>query len=125
MELSQFPGTGSTQIQAYGGGRFRIDERLYPHAILVMPNLIVEWQAPSIDKAAPASLDRLADAEPPVELLLIGCGPRMELVPRELREKLRGMGIAPEPMDTGAACRTYNVLLAEGRRVAAALLPID
>lgn len=125
MELSQFPGAGETQIQAYGGGRFRIGERLYPHAILVMPNLIVQWNAASVAEAAPDSLDRLADADPPAELLLIGCGEKMTLVPRVLREALRARGIATEPMDTGAACRTYNVLLAEGRRVAAALLPIS
>jgi uncharacterized protein len=59
-----------------------------------------------------------------VEILLLGCGQRMAPVPRALREGLRAAGVVIEPMDTGAACRTYNVLMAEGRRVAAALIAV-
>jgi uncharacterized protein len=59
-----------------------------------------------------------------VDLLLIGCGASMRPVPHELRAALRSVGIAVEPMNTGAACRTFNVLLAEGRRVAAALIAV-
>ena len=59
-----------------------------------------------------------------VEILLLGCGPRMAPVPRPLRETLRAAGIVIEAMDTGAACRTYNVLMSEGRRVAAALIAV-
>ena len=57
-------------------------------------------------------------------VLLLGCGARMVLVPPALREALRAAGVVIEPMDTGGACRTYNVLLAEDRQVAAALLPV-
>jgi uncharacterized protein len=56
--------------------------------------------------------------------LLIGCGARMAFVPRALRDALKAGGIACDGMDTGAACRTYNVLLAEDRRVAAALIAV-
>jgi uncharacterized protein len=59
-----------------------------------------------------------------VNLLLIGCGPRMAMIPAALRASLRAKGVVIEPMDTGAACRTYNVLMAEGRLVAAALIPV-
>ena len=58
-----------------------------------------------------------------IELLLLGCGRRMAPPPSGLRQALRQAGIVLEVMDTGAACRTYNVLLSEERRVAAALLP--
>ena len=58
-----------------------------------------------------------------IEILLIGCGRRMVPLPKVLREELRAAGIVADAMDTGAACRTYNILLAEDRRVAAALLP--
>ena len=60
-----------------------------------------------------------------VEHVLIGCGPAIKPVAKDLRQSLRNWGIVAEPMDTGAACRTYNVLLSEDRRVAAALLPVD
>jgi uncharacterized protein len=58
-----------------------------------------------------------------VQILLLGLGRAISLVPSALRSDLRAAGIVPEPMDTGAACRTYNVLVAEGRRVVAALIP--
>jgi uncharacterized protein len=59
-----------------------------------------------------------------VEILLLGCGPRMELVTKAMRQPLRDAGIVVEPMDTGAAARTFNVLLSEERRVAAALIAV-
>ena len=62
-------------------------------------------------------------AEPPIEILLIGSGAAFELAPPALRQALGARSIALECMDTGAACRTYNVLMAEDRRVAAALIP--
>jgi uncharacterized protein len=60
-----------------------------------------------------------------VELLLVGTGGRMAQIDRTLRQALRADGVVVEVMDTGAACRTYNVLMAEGRRVAAALIAVD
>jgi uncharacterized protein len=59
-----------------------------------------------------------------IEILLLGCGARMGTVPFALRKGLRASGIVVDAMDTGAACRTYNVLLAEERRVAAALIKL-
>jgi uncharacterized protein len=60
-----------------------------------------------------------------VDLLLLGCGERTASVDGSVRQELRNAGVVIEPMDTGAACRTYNVLMADGRRVAAALIAID
>jgi uncharacterized protein len=60
--------------------------------------------------------------EEAIEILLLGCGRRMLQVPPSLRAELRQIGVVIDAMDTGAACRTYAVLLTEGRRVAAALL---
>ncbi|HET6224238.1 MAG TPA: Mth938-like domain-containing protein, partial [Dongiaceae bacterium] len=60
-----------------------------------------------------------------IDLLLVGCGARMAPLPPALRQALRQIGVVMEPMDTGAACRTYNVLMAEGRRVCAALIAVD
>jgi uncharacterized protein len=57
-------------------------------------------------------------------ILLVGCGKHAELLPAALRSRLRDLGIAAEAMDTGAACRTYNVLIAEDRSVAAALIAV-
>ena len=62
-------------------------------------------------------------AQPPIEILLIGSGGAFEMAPAALTQALSARSIALESMDTGAACRTYNVLMAEDRRVAAALIP--
>jgi uncharacterized protein len=59
-----------------------------------------------------------------IEILLLGCGERMGLVPQSLRAPLRADGIVIEPMDTGAAARTFNLLLSEDRKVAAALIAL-
>ena len=111
-------------IQSYGAGQFRVSNVVYRHPILVMPERTVAWQTTDL---AGLMLDKLAvliDCKPAIEILLVGCGTRAAPVPAELRQALRGRGIVVDAMDTGAACRTYNVLLAESRRVAAALLPV-
>jgi uncharacterized protein len=81
---------------------------------------VLPWPVAGLDDATPDSL--MPVLEGGVEILLIGCGPRMRMVPRPLRDALKAARIAVEAMDTGAACRTYNMLLLEGRLVAAALL---
>ena len=71
------------------------------------------------------SLAPLMAAGRHVDLLLLGCGARPAAISLQLRQTLRQAGIVVETMGTGAACRTYNVLLAEGRHVAAALIAIE
>ena len=66
---------------------------------------------------------RCSRPSPPIEILLIGSGATFEMAPAALRSALGARGVSIESMDTGAACRTYNVLMAEDRRVAAALIP--
>lgn len=108
-------------IQAYGKGRFRVNGALFDKAIIVFPERTISW--PGADLTVAALEPALASAGE-VELLLVGCGPRAMLVPSDVRQALRQVGIVVDAMDTGAACRTYNVLLAEGRLVAAALMPV-
>ncbi len=112
-------------IQAYGGGRFRIANAVYQGSVIVLPERTLLWP---VLAAAAVTLESLADvfaAEPRVEILLLGCGGSAAPPGRRLRADLRAHGIVLEPMDTGAACRTFNVLLAEERRVAAALIAVD
>lgn len=111
-------------IQAYGGGTFRISGEVFQGAVLVFPDRVQSWGVAGMDEVSVDSLRPVIEEQPPVELLLLGCGPRMQLVPARLRQALREAGVVIEAMDTGSACRTYMVLLAEARRVAAALLPV-
>jgi uncharacterized protein len=89
---------------------------------LVFPDCTLTWSATC---AAAVTLESLRPVieRGAVQILLLGLGRAAEPVPGPLRAELRRAGIAVEPMDTGAACRTYNVLLAEDRQVAAALIP--
>ncbi len=111
-------------IQGYGDGGFRINGTVYEGSVLIFPGLTLDWSVTSFDEVTPETLQAIQDRADQVEVLLLGCGTSMQLVTRGLRDPLRAQGIVIEPMDTGAACRTYNVLVAEERRVAAALIAV-
>lgn len=116
---------GRHAIEAYGAGGFRFAGMSHRGSLLMLPTGVHAWSVEgprAIDIASLAPLFALPQGQ--VELLLVGTG--SELVPLlpVLRARLREGGIGAEPMATGAAARTYNILLGEGRRVAAALLAV-
>ncbi|MDA0704673.1 MAG: Mth938-like domain-containing protein [Proteobacteria bacterium] len=111
-------------VQGYGAGLFRISGEAYETSILLFPDRVLSWPVADFSGVTLESLQPIMDAVPSVELVLLGCGPRMAALPAALRAALKAKGIGLEPMDTGAACRTYNVLMAEDRRVAAALIAL-
>jgi len=111
-------------IQSYGSGRFRISNQNYDGAVLVTPKLTLPWSAASWNEVDFDSLAPVFAEGRRCEILLFGAGVRPWPLPNELRQRLRALGVVSDVMDTGAACRTYNVLLAEARLVSAALLPI-
>lgn len=111
-------------IRTYGPGRFMIGEREWREPVLVMPTTTVPWTVAQAEDLSLESLAPLREAATPTELLVLGCGARSVFVPLPLRAELKAAGLALEAVDTGSACRIYNVLLAEGRRVAAALIPL-
>ena len=126
MDMTPAVPAGRQVIESYGGGRFRVSGTVYEGSILVLPDRCLAWPVAGIEEIVLEGLSALwSQGEPSVDLLLLGGGSRPWLPPMELRAGLKAKGIALEPMDTGAACRTYNVLLAEERRVAAAVLAID
>ncbi len=115
---------GRQLVEGYGEGRFRIAGTVHQGSVIVFANRTLGWDAAALADATEASLDAVFTAAATLDLLLLGCGARMEAPPPPLRVALRRAGIALETMDTGAACRTFNVLLAEERRVAAALIAV-
>ena len=127
MDLTPLIPAGRQMVESYGEGRFRISGRVFEGSVIVFPDHAVGWPIRDAPDVTLESLSEVAAAGQAgsVDLLLIGCGPRMALIPAELRRPLRESGVVTEAMDTGAACRTYNVLAAEGRRVAAALIAIS
>ena len=116
---------GRQLIQGYGGGGFRIAGVAHTSSVIVMPDQTLPWQASSYDDISIAGLAPLMADKTGVEVLLIGCGTRMGMPIAEIRDALKAFSIVPEWMDTGAACRTFNVLLAEDRAVAAAMIAVD
>ena len=111
-------------IRSYGPGHFLIGERDWRGPVLVTPTVTTAWSVARAEELSLASLETLRQAAPPPELLVLGCGARAVFVPAALRAELKAAGLSLEVVDTGSACRIYNVLLAEGRRVAAALIPL-
>ena len=111
-------------IRTYGPGRFLIGQREWRSPVLVTPAETTAWNVTRAEDLSLESLAALASAAVPTEFLVLGCGPRAIFVAPALRAELKAAGLALEVVDTGSACRIYNVLLAESRRVAAALIPL-
>lgn len=111
-------------INAYGDGGFRISGKHWTESVLIFPSQTLAWPVASFAEVSLESLEPAFVTEPVPELLLVGCGPSMAFVPKDLRAAAKARGVVIEALDTGAACRTYNLLMGEGRRVAAALIPV-
>jgi uncharacterized protein len=122
IDLTVVVPAGRQIIERYAASGFRISGVVYTGSVLIFPERTLAW-APTCSEAI--TLESLAPVveHGAVQILLLGLGRRASALTSSVRLALRRAGIAAEPMDTGAACRTYNVLLAEDRRVAAALLP--
>lgn len=116
---------GRAPIEAYGNGGFRFADMSHRGSLLCLPSGIHGWQPADPDALTLADFDKvLADADG-IEILLVGTGKDIRPLPAPLRAALKKARIAVDPMSTGAAVRTYNVLLAEDRAVAAALVAVD
>ena len=124
IDATRPPPEGRQIVQRYGDGGFTVSGVALRGPILILPDRTLPWTATRSDEVSATGLAALRSAEPAVELLIVGMGAAFMLVPPALRLELKGWGIAAEAMATPAACRTYNVLATEGRRVAAALIPV-
>ena len=125
MDITPLVPADRQYIQSYGGGGFRVSNVRFNGAVLVLPDRTTAWSVADIPSSTASDFVSLFRPPSGIEILLVGCGRSMQLVPAAVRKELRNNGIVVDAMDTGAACRTYNVLLTEDRRVAAALLPVD
>ncbi|MBY0431930.1 MAG: Mth938-like domain-containing protein [Rhodospirillales bacterium] len=124
MDITPLISADRQVIQAYGDGGFRISGRGHTGSVLIFPGRTEVWPVASLAEVTLANLEAVSREQPAIEILLIGTGSRMQLLPASVRRQLREAGIVADLMDTGAACRTYNVLMMEDRRVAAALIAI-
>ncbi|MEW2913397.1 Mth938-like domain-containing protein [Leisingera sp. JC11] len=117
MRLNEVSYSDAQPVDGYGEGFFRIGGKVHQGAVLTSAAGTADWGG-------------LADGEPllalagEIDVLFIGTGSEIAHIPAELRKPLEEAGLGVETMNSPAACRTYNVLLSEGRRIALAALPV-
>ncbi|NDV14210.1 Mth938-like domain-containing protein [Crenobacter caeni] len=121
MKLHQSELAGHHLFSGYGDGYFELGQTRYSHPLVVCGEHAAQWSATSFDALAPEHFAELARFEP--EVVLVGCGKAQRLLHPRLYAALSAARVGVEVMDSAAACRTYNILHAEGRKVLAALLP--
>lgn len=124
MDVTPLIPEGRQVVETYGEGRFRISGEIYESSVIIFPQRTLNWTLEAVEELSLDSLAPVFEADPPVDVLLLGCGRSVALIPKALREAIRERGVALEAMDTGAAARTFNVLMSEERRVAAALIAV-
>jgi len=126
MELSNTDFGSQPPIDAYGEMGLRIDKKRVEGSMYLLPDVgMFPWGVTAIDQVTPDHFVEIAAAIESFDLLLIGTGASLQFPSKEVREHLINIPWHFEVMDTGAACRTYNVLLGEQRRVAAALIAVE
>lgn len=111
-------------IQNYRGGSFKISGQVYQHAVLVTASQVIDWKAIAPEHTHTDDFKVFSDIHDDVDIVLFGTGKSLIRFPKDVHQQIKSAyGVSIDVMDTGAACRTYNVLMAEGRRVAAILYP--
>jgi uncharacterized protein len=120
---AHFP--GRAPVEAYGDGGFRFAGMSHRGSILCIPSGIYGFDATAPADLTVATLEKIFDEAAGIEVLLLGMGRDPARMAPDLKSAMREAGIMSDPMSTGAAVRTYNVLLAEDRAVAAVLLAVD
>jgi uncharacterized protein len=112
-------------IEAYGNGGFRFGGMSHKGSILCLPSGIWAWPVESMEALDRGALADVLGLGKAASLVFLGTGRAVVAAPRDVRAAFEEAGLWLEVMDTGAAARTYNVLLAEGRPIAAALIAVD
>lgn len=126
MDVTPLVKDGAQIIQSYANGQFRISDTIFDGPVIVTPDRATKWDVTGeIQTWNESTFAPLLDDAQNIDVILLGCGATQQFLPQPLRNALKEKGLSIDAMDTGAACRTYNVLMAEGRRIAAALRPIQ
>lgn len=124
MHIQLETGGQSNLIRNYAPGRVDVNQETYTRSLIVLPGQVIpDWPPQVIGDLTTAHIETLAALAP--EIVVLGTGQRQQFPRAEILAPLIKAGIGWEIMDSGAACRTYNILMSEGRNVAAALLMIE
>ena len=120
MKLHLARAEGRNLFSGYGHGYVAVNGVRHERSLIVLPDRILDWAAVGFDDLTESTLSQLAGLS--LEILILGTGAQLRFPHPSATRPLRDAGTALEVMDTHAACRTYNILLSEDRRVGAALL---
>ncbi|MEM9279945.1 MAG: Mth938-like domain-containing protein [Pseudomonadota bacterium] len=124
IEIREAHFPGRAPIDAYGNGGFRFADMSHRGSLLCLPSGIYGWDVSKPDDLTVGNFEKLFSEAEDIEILLVGSGTDLVPLKPDLRTRLREAQISADPMATGAAVRTYNVLISEGRSVAAAFLAV-
>lgn len=116
--------SGQPTVDAYGDGGFRLAGQRFEGSVIVTPRGLFPWVPKAAEEITPASFAAVIEAAGEFDFLIVGTGDATARLPAEARRRLESQTIFPDVMATGPACRTYNLMLSENRRVAAALIAI-
>lgn len=125
MQMLEAHYPGRAPIDAYGNGGFRFAGMSHKGSVLCLPSGIYGWNVSLPEELTNQNFRKVLGEKANIEILLVGSGVDLRTIHPMLRNALRDAAISADPMSTGAAVRTFNVLLGEGRAVAAALLAVD
>lgn len=121
MDVTPLVREGLQIIQSYSENGFRVSGKNFDSAVIVSPNITQSFGVSQFSELKETDFDSIVDAKNDIDVLLVGTGQSMAFLPANIQAYLNKNEIYPDMMDTGAACRTFNVLVAEGRRVTALL----
>lgn len=117
MKITEIDYDAAKPIDSYGDGFFRVAGAVHRGPMLIFPDAVLGWGGYADTAAIIANASK-------IDVLFVGTGSEIAHIPAAMRDMLEGAGLGIEQMATPAACRTYNVLLSEGRRIGAALMPV-
>ncbi len=112
-------------LESYGPGRFTVSGEMVYGSIIISAGSLVNWDVQNFSDISIESFSPLFELEEDIDVVIIGCGEKTQLISAEIRNHFKQAGITLDFMTTGSASRTYNVMLSEGRQVAAALIVLD
>lgn len=124
MNMREITMQGLPVITGYGDGGFRVSERWVDGSLILLPERVEIWDVGDVSAITDVSLAPIFENAGGLEVVLIGCGAQVQPLPKSVREMLDAAPFGYDLMDTGAACRTHNVLISEERLVAAALIAL-
>jgi len=120
MKLHLMHAAGLQLFSGYGAGYVAVNSVRHENCVVVSPQAVTEWAVTDFEALTRTDFGFIVELKP--EILILGTGATQRFPPHELAKALATTGVGVEVMDTRAACRTYNILASEGRKVVAAIL---